>query len=90
MNSIFSDYYPVFELYQSLRAQLLDILTDADLAYRPHEQTETLVELCRDIGETEMSYIVYNEALLIFYGQVSVYLKAMGKPIPQQWQEWVG
>jgi hypothetical protein len=33
---------------------------------------------------------VYKEALLIFYSKVSVYLKAMGKERPQQWQEWIG
>jgi hypothetical protein len=33
---------------------------------------------------------VYKEALLIFYGKVSVYLKAMAKERPQQWQEWIG
>lgn len=32
---------------------------------------------------------VYTEALLIFYGKASVYLKAMGKMLPQQWQEWI-
>jgi uncharacterized damage-inducible protein DinB len=32
---------------------------------------------------------VYREALLIFYGKASVYLKAMGKPRPQQWQIWI-
>jgi hypothetical protein len=32
---------------------------------------------------------VYREALLIFYGKVSVYLKAMGKARPQQWQDWI-
>lgn len=30
---------------------------------------------------------VYKEALLIFYGKASVYLKAMGKPRPPQWRE---
>jgi hypothetical protein len=33
---------------------------------------------------------VYKEALLIFYGKVSVYLRAMGKSLPQQWQDWLG
>jgi hypothetical protein len=33
---------------------------------------------------------VYKEALLIFYGKVSVYLRAMGKTLPKQWQEWIG
>jgi len=32
---------------------------------------------------------VYKEALLIFYGKVSVYLKMMGKERPHQWQEWI-
>ncbi len=33
---------------------------------------------------------VYKEALLIFYGKVSVYMKAMGRPVTRQWQDWIG
>jgi hypothetical protein len=33
---------------------------------------------------------VYQEALLLFYGKTVVYLKALGKPLPQQMQEWIG
>jgi hypothetical protein len=33
---------------------------------------------------------VYREALLIFYGKLSVYLKAMGKPFSAQMQHWIG
>jgi hypothetical protein len=32
---------------------------------------------------------IYNEALLIFYGKASVYLKGMGKALPEQWQAWI-
>jgi hypothetical protein len=32
---------------------------------------------------------IYKEALLIFYGKVDVYLKALGKERPEQWQEWI-
>ena len=32
---------------------------------------------------------IYKEALLIFYGKASVYLKAMAKPRPEQWQAWI-
>ena len=32
---------------------------------------------------------VYKEALLIFYGKVDVYLKAMGRARPEQWREWI-
>jgi hypothetical protein len=158
MNSIMQNYYHVLEMYQALRDQLLDILTDADLAYRLPGENPSLGFLCREIGEVELNYIqsfktfsqdfslrgeepnlesdvsrltawlkqldaelkaaieglseadlknrvidrgggftlspqiqleVYKEALLIFYGKVSVYLKAMNKPRPKQWQEWI-
>ncbi len=158
MNSIIRDYYPTFEMYQALRNQLLEILTDDDLSYRPGGANPTLGALCREIGETEQAYIesfktftmkfaygtsdpaleqsvaaltawytaldqalkqaieglseediqgrqidrggdfklkpfiqlnVYQEALLIFYGKASVYLKAMGKTLPKQWGEWI-
>ncbi len=32
---------------------------------------------------------VYLQALLIFFGKASIYLRVMGKPLPQQWQDWV-
>jgi len=159
MNNFMRDFYPMFEMYQAMRNQLMDILDDHDLAFRPHVNNETLGALCLEIGEIEVSYIqsfktfkqdfsyrnddpglersverlkawygdldrelrsvlegltekdlqereidrgggfvlpvpiqldVYKEALLIFYGKVSVYLKAMGKERPKQWQEWIG
>jgi hypothetical protein len=159
MNSIIKNYYPVFELYQALRSQLMETITDDDLNFRPDENNPTLGLLCKEIGEVEYAYIqsfksfeqdfsyrndeagldqsvdklsawfsrldgelkevinnlseedvqnrkidrggnfilspqiqleVYKEALLIFYGKVSVYLKALHKPIPQQWQDWIG
>jgi hypothetical protein len=33
---------------------------------------------------------VYREALLIFYGKVSVYLRAFERPLPEQWRDWIG
>lgn len=159
MNSILSERYHIFEMYQALRTQLMEILTDEDLSYQPGGDNPTLGALCREIGEVEHSYIqsfktfkqdfsyrnaepglersveklsiwfaaldrelkatletlteddmnnreidrgdgfslspfvqlvVYQEALLIFYGKASVYLKAQGKTLPKQWQEWIG
>lgn len=160
MNSIMEDYYPLFEAYQALRTQMMDLLTDEDLNFRPGPggANPTLGALCRQIGEVEHAYIqsfktltmdfsyrhddpqversvttlkrwygeldaelkktiaalspedvknktvkrgpdfelplqtqldVYKEALLIFYGKVSVYLKAMEKDLSQQWQQWI-
>lgn len=159
MNSIMRDYYPLFRLYQRLRAQLMGLLSDADLAFTPGGGNAPLGVLCREIGEVEQSYIqsfktftlhfdyhnpdpaiersvqaltdwyaaldaeleavvaglsdediatrrvvrspyfsippqhqldIYKEALIVFAGKVSVYLKLMGKELPEQWHEWIG
>jgi hypothetical protein len=37
-----------------------------------------------------MQFYCYREALLIFYAKVHVYLKAMGKSVPGEWQWWIG
>jgi hypothetical protein len=158
MNRIMSDYFPTFQMYQAIRGQLMEILTDNDLGYSPGGANPPLGALCREIGEIERAYIqsfktftldfsyrnttpglersvaqlkswyaeldaelkatieglseddvqnrmvdrghfklrpqvqlyIYNEALLIFYGKVIVYLRAMGKTPPRQMQEWLG
>lgn len=157
MNSIMADYYPTFRLYQALRVQLLELLSDEDLRFTPGGENPPLGALCVEIGEVQQAYSrsfmdwrmdlsyrnlepglaegvsqlaawyrildaeleavishlseediktrqidrggwsttpliqleVYKEALLIFYGKASVYLKAMGKPRPPQWQAWI-
>ena len=157
MNSIMAEYYPTFRMYQALRTQLMDSLSDDDLGYTPGGANLPLGALCVEIGETEHAYVqsfktfaidfsyrnpepgiemsaarlaawfqvldaelestvaglseediktrqidrggwslpaliqleVYKEALLIFYGKVSVYLKAMDRPRSQQWQDWI-
>ena len=56
MNQLMKDYFPTFEHYQALRTKMLDLLNDADLAHK-FEGSPSLGELCKDIGETEQSYI---------------------------------
>src|SRR6185312_7765260 len=46
-----------FAEYQVLRNELVDMLSDDDLAFRPSPATFTLGELCREIGEIEHSYV---------------------------------
>jgi hypothetical protein len=33
---------------------------------------------------------VYREALFIFYGKCTVYLRALDKPLSDQWRSWIG
>ena len=140
-----------------MRTQLLDILSDADLAFSPGGQNITLGALCIQMGEVEHAYIeslkafrqdwsyrntetglessvtqlkawfqklddemktivsalsdedlkktidrggfmtpvdlqldVYLQALLIFFGKATIFLKAMDKPLPQYIQESIG
>ena len=157
MNAQIQQFWDLNRMYTSLRDQLLEALTDAELAFTPGGGNPTLGELCRALGETEYAYVqsfkTFNidfsyrtkadsylgsvaelqawyrqldeeleaalvavsdddvankqmdrggyampipisldslrEALLIFYGKVSVYAKAMNKPLPQQWQAWI-
>lgn len=139
-----------------MRMQLLDGLSDADLAFNPGGTNVTLGALCRESGEVEYSYLqsfktftqdwsyrnteagletsvsqlkgwyqtlddqmkelilalseedlkktiergfsvpvetqlqIYLQALLIFFGKATVYVKAMNRPLPQQFQDWIG
>ena len=66
----------------------LEALTEDDIANR---------RIVRGVpGPTEFSLPpaqqldIYREALLIFYSKVSVYLKVMDRPLPGDWQEWIG
>lgn len=157
MNRYMLEKWSWIEGTHAMRSQLLDILSDADLAFNPGGQNMTLGALCREMGEIEDSYVqslktfqqdwsyhnmeadlessvarlkawfqtlddelkatvsafsdedlkktvdrggymmpvelqldVYLQALLIFFGKATVYLKAMNKPLPQQIQEYIG
>ncbi|TMD44669.1 MAG: hypothetical protein E6I93_17955 [Chloroflexi bacterium] len=38
----------------------------------------------------DMQLDVYLQALLIFFGKATIYLKAMNKALPQQVQDYIG
>jgi len=59
MNTLIRDHLAAtyFAEYQHLRNELVDMLRDDDLAFRPSPATFTLGELCREIGEIEHSYV---------------------------------
>ncbi|MCY4063018.1 MAG: hypothetical protein OXG60_20255 [Chloroflexi bacterium] len=68
-------------LDQELEA-VLSTVTDEDVATKKMDRDGYEVPL-------HISLDILREALLIFYGKVSVYLKAMGKEWTQMWQDWI-
>ncbi|MBI1257097.1 MAG: hypothetical protein GC204_06475 [Chloroflexi bacterium] len=151
----------LLDMTDDVRALLLSLMTDAELAYRLPGDNGTLGALCRLMGQVEQSYIdsfstfqhsfdypavdpgletsvakltawyeqldqdlyavlqalsdddcqnrliergdplnyalsvgaqmlCYREALLIFYGRATLYLRALGKPLPQQVIDGIG
>jgi uncharacterized damage-inducible protein DinB len=57
MNSFMEQQGEVLQETFALRSQIMAILSDADLAYRPTERNRTLGDLCREIGKVETIYI---------------------------------
>jgi len=158
MNSYMQGKWAWIEGSHGLRSLLLENIHDADLASNIGGQTMTLGALCREMGETEYSYIqslktfqqdlsyrntdatlessvahlttwytsldeelkttvaafsdedfkknvarsstfsasidmqldIYLQALLIFFGKLTVYLRAMNKPLSPSIKEYIG
>ena len=156
MNQLMQEKWPWIDGSHQMRTQLLDLMSDADLAFSPGGQNISLGVLCREMGDTEYAYIqslktfnqdwsyhnteaglessvaqlknwyqtldeelqttvsafsdedatktvnrggyptpiglqldVYLQALLIFFGKVTIYLKAMNKTLPKEIQEYI-
>ena len=157
MNRYMLEKWPWIEGSHGMRSQLLETLSDDDLAFNPGGVNMTLGALCQEMGEIEHSYIqslktfkqdwsyrnmekglessvtqlkvwfqtldeemkatvsafsdedlkktvdrngyampvelqldVYLQALLIFFGKATIYLKIMNKPLLQSFQEYIG
>lgn len=69
------------ELDRDLRATV-NALTDTDIQTRAVDRGGWSLP-------PNIQLDVYKEALLIFYGKVSVYFKALSKPRPQQMIDWI-
>lgn len=157
MNRLMQEKWSWVEGSHGMRTELMDSLTDADLAFTPGGTAMTLGALCREMGDIEQSYLqsfktlkqdfankntetgietsvaklkawyqqmdadmqaalaalsddelskqidrgggsmmpleiqldVYLQALLIFFGKASIYLRVMNKPLPKNIQDWI-
>ena len=71
--------------YQTLDAELEAAL----LALKDKDTQTTIVDrgFPMPLGA---QFHTYREALLIFYGKATCYLRAMDKPLPEQMAGWVG
>jgi hypothetical protein len=75
------------ELDRDLMAAL-EGLTEEDIAARRIVRDDFEIDYFEPTVADQLD--VYREALLIFYGKVSIYLRAIDKPLPPQWQHWIG
>jgi hypothetical protein len=58
--------------------------------WRPFTSTQYVTTQCHGFAVSPAIQLhTYREALFIFYGKVTVYLQALGKPLPPQWATWI-
>jgi hypothetical protein len=79
------------EWYAALDRDLmtaLEELSEADVSSRRITRLDFEEDYFSPLPIKELD--VYREALLIFYGKASVYLRAMDRALPPQWQHWIG
>ena len=66
----------------------IEALTEDDIAHRRIKRSDYDVDDFSPLAAQEID--VYREALLIFYGKVSIYLRLMGRDLPAHWSAWIG
>jgi hypothetical protein len=63
-------------------------LSDDDIANRRISRSDFDEAFFSPLPPVQLD--VYREALLIFYGKVTVYLRAIERPLPRRWADWIG
>ena len=72
--------------FQKLDGELKAALT----AFSNEDLSKTIERGSGYAMPVELQLDVYLQALLIFLGKASIYVRAMNKPLPQAVQEWIG
>ncbi|MBZ0301464.1 MAG: hypothetical protein K8J31_17075 [Anaerolineae bacterium] len=70
--------------FQSLDAALLNVL---EALSEDDIQHKTIDRGFQPSLTTQLH--IYREGLLIFYGKASIYIKALEKPLPGDWPNWI-
>jgi len=70
--------------------QTLDDALKATVSALSDEDLKKTVDRGGFAMPVELQLDVYLQALLIFLGKATIYLKAMNKPLPEQIQEYIG
>jgi hypothetical protein len=70
--------------------QTLDEEMKAAVSALADEDAKKTIDRGGYMMPVELQIDVYLQALLIFFGKATVYLKAMNKTLPQQVQEYIG
>ncbi len=77
---------------ESLRSWFSALDRRLESATKALKETDLEREIMRDgfsLRPVE-NLMMYQYALLIFYGKASLYLRALGKAFPGHWAEWIG
>jgi hypothetical protein len=77
--------------YAKLDRELLaavEALSEEDIAGRRIVRGDFDADFFSPLPAVQLD--VYREALLIFYGKASIYLRAMNRPLPGDWADWIG
>ncbi len=77
--------------YSELDRDLMDALDDLseeDVLTRRIVRSDFDTDFFSPLARVQLD--IYREALLIFYGKVSVYLRAMERELPGNWPDWIG
>jgi len=77
--------------YADLDRRLIDAvasLSEADIAGRRIVRGDFSEDVFSPLAAVQLD--IYREALLIFCGKVSIYLRAMDRPLPGHWDDWIG
>src|SRR6266700_530555 len=90
MKRFIQERWPWLEEVRGMRLQLLDDeMLDTISAFSKEDLTKR-VDRSGFHSTVEREVDHYGEALLIFFGKATIYLKAMNKPVPESIESTIG